>query len=402
MFIKQDSQQVEIKDKSLLKLLFLAAAGFLSLLSEAIPAGMLFDIGSDLGITTAMAGQFITLYAAGCFFSAIPLSFATRNMQRRTLLSFILAGSALFNLLTALLSDYHLILIVRFLSGMTGGLLWATLSGYARSMVSREKKGRAVTIAYAGIPLALALGIPVGVFISELIGWRSVFYAISALTVIMTIFTPKIMPAVSMPQKNNSSLLSRITVLLANPSVRAVLIINFTWAMAHNMLYIYVLPILENIGLGTQASILLMNFGISSVFGVFITGLFIDRNLTRMVIIFLALFLLASLIILVSKSSIFIVSIAVMAWGTAYGGASAVLPAACAEASEQDVDLAQSLLSTTYNLSFTIAGITGGLALSELNAAGLSLMIFFMALMSFSFAALFKHRGLLAPVSRID
>ena len=75
MFIKQDSQQVEIKDKSLLKLLFLAAAGFLSLLAEAIPAGMLFDIGSDLGITTAMAGQFITLYAAGCFFSAIPLPY---------------------------------------------------------------------------------------------------------------------------------------------------------------------------------------------------------------------------------------------------------------------------------------------------------------------------------------
>ena len=395
MFIRQDSQNVAIKDKSLSKLLIRAAAGFLSLLSEAIPAGMLFDISSDLGITSSQASQFVTMYAAGCAVSAIPLSIATRNIERRSLLLTILIAGGMLNVITPLSDDYHIILIVRFLTGITGGLLWATLSGYARSMVSAEKKGRAVAIAYAGVPLALALGIPVGAFLVETIGWKAIFVAIAGMTLLMAALTLKLMPKVSMPQNRMLSTGRRIAGVLTNPAMLAVLLINLLWATAHNTLYTFILPILATLGLEAQSGILLMNFGMSSVFGIFIIGLFIDRNLPRLTIICLGLFLLAATVIMAGSHSLFVATLAVMIWGCSYGGASALLPAASAEASGEDADIAQSVLSTAHNLSLSLGGALGGLMLSQNGEQGLSLLIFLIALLALAVAVVFRRRGLL-------
>ncbi|ANY82780.1 hypothetical protein BB934_31555 (plasmid) [Microvirga ossetica] len=67
----------------LLGLLALSTASFLTILTEALPAGLLPQIGADLGVSEAMAGQLITIYAIGSFLAAIPLTAATRTWRRR-------------------------------------------------------------------------------------------------------------------------------------------------------------------------------------------------------------------------------------------------------------------------------------------------------------------------------
>jgi hypothetical protein len=62
-----------------LGLLGLAAAGFLTILTEALPAGLLFQMSADLAVSEAMVGQLITAYALGSLIAAIPLTAATRG-----------------------------------------------------------------------------------------------------------------------------------------------------------------------------------------------------------------------------------------------------------------------------------------------------------------------------------
>ncbi len=46
-------------------LLALATAGFLTMLTETVPAGLLGDVGRGLDVSEAQAGQLLTVYAAG-------------------------------------------------------------------------------------------------------------------------------------------------------------------------------------------------------------------------------------------------------------------------------------------------------------------------------------------------
>ena len=62
------------------------------------------------------------------------------------------------NTLTALSSSYALILAARFLAGVSGGLLWSLVAGYAARMVVPSLRGRAIAVAMVGSPLALSLG----------------------------------------------------------------------------------------------------------------------------------------------------------------------------------------------------------------------------------------------------
>lgn len=95
-------------------LLALAMTGFICILTETIPAGLLPLIGDGLHITTAMAGQLVTLYAIGSLVAAIPFAMLTGGVRRRPLLLAIIAGFLVFNTITALSTSYALTLIARF------------------------------------------------------------------------------------------------------------------------------------------------------------------------------------------------------------------------------------------------------------------------------------------------
>lgn len=98
-----------------LALLALAMTGFICILTETIPAGLLPHIVEGLNISKGMAGQLVTLYAIGSLVAAIPFAMFTAGMRRRPLLLAIIAGFLVFNTITAISSSYTLTLAARFL-----------------------------------------------------------------------------------------------------------------------------------------------------------------------------------------------------------------------------------------------------------------------------------------------
>lgn len=60
------------------QLLAFTVAGFLAIMTENMPAGLLPQIGAGLGVSEAMAGQTVTFYALGSVIAVIPIIAATR------------------------------------------------------------------------------------------------------------------------------------------------------------------------------------------------------------------------------------------------------------------------------------------------------------------------------------
>ncbi|HLJ19108.1 MAG TPA: MFS transporter, partial [Stellaceae bacterium] len=110
-----------------LGLLALATASFVSIMTEALPAGLLPQMSRDLDVSEAAAGQFVTMYAIASLIVAIPVTAMTQGVRRKPLLLAAIGGFAAGNIVTSISNDYALTLVARFCAGAGAGLLWALL-----------------------------------------------------------------------------------------------------------------------------------------------------------------------------------------------------------------------------------------------------------------------------------
>lgn len=347
-------------------LLALALAGFITILTEALPAGLLPEISAGLGISEALAGQWVTVYAIGSLVAAIPLTAATQGQRRRPLLMMAIGGFVIANSITALSGSYVLTLLARFLAGMSAGLLWALTAGYAARMVPEHQKGRAIAIAMAGAPLALSLGVPAGTFLGKIMSWQLCFGVMSLLALVLMLWVRMRVP--DFPGHSAGKPLSlRHVFCLAG--VRPVLFAVLAFVFAHNILYTYIAPFLASAAMADSTDRVLLVFGLASLLGIWITGIQIDRHLRMLTLACAALFGLAAAMLGMADRSPALVYAAIAIWGLAFGGAPTLFQTALAKAAGPASDIAQSMLVTVWNLAIAGAGIGGGLLLEHLGVA---------------------------------
>lgn len=343
-------------------LLALACAGFITILTEAMPAGLLPQMSEGLGVSPALGGQLVTVYALGSLLAAIPLTLLTRGWRRRPLLLLAIGGFALINSMTALSSHYGLTLTARFFAGVFAGLLWALLAGYASRMVAPHLQGRAIAVAMVGAPLALSLGMPAGTFLGTTVGWRLSFAIMTGLTLVLLIWARLQLP--DFPGERADKRLG-LRQVLGLPGIRPVLWVTFTYVLAHNILYTYIAPLLAPAGIEADIDRVLLVFGLSALLGIWLVGLLIDRWLRPLVLISCSLFGLLALSLVFWIDSPTVIYSAVAVWGLAFGGLPALLQTALAKSAGESADAAQSMLVTVWNLGIAGGGLAGGLLLQS-------------------------------------
>ncbi len=151
---------------------------------------------------------------------------------------FAIAGFAVANMVTTLSTSYSLTIIARLLGGVSAGLLWALLAGYAARMVPERQKGRAIAIAMVGAPLALSLGVPAGTLLSNLIGWRMSFAIMSLFAIALMVWVRLRVPDFPGQVANKRFSLSHVFTLAG---VRPVLLVVLTlWLMSDSLVAVYI------------------------------------------------------------------------------------------------------------------------------------------------------------------
>lgn len=362
-------------------LLAFAMTGFIAILTETLPAGLLPAIGEGLGVSQVMAGQLVSIYALGSLLAAIPLTVLTSGWRRKKVLLLAVGIFVVFNTITTVSSSYSLTLVARFMSGVAAGLAWGILAGYARRLVPADLQGRALAIAMVGIPIALSLGTPAGAWLGGILGWRVSFGLMAALAVILFIWTLLAVPDLPGQQVERRLPVWKVFMM---PGVRPVLAVIFLWMTAHNILYTFIGPFLQLSGLAERVGLILLIFGLAALVGIWITGTLVDRHLRNLVLCSLAALAAVALILAAGMREQGIVVLTVIVWGWSFGGASTQMQTAAADSAGNHVDVVQAMVTTAWNLAIASGGVIGGVLLNNAGAAS-----FPWAVMAFMAVALF-------------
>ncbi|GGC75718.1 MFS transporter [Undibacterium terreum] len=376
-------------------LLALAMAAFITILTEALPAGLLPQMAQGLAVSEAWIGQTVTIYAIGSLVAAIPLTAVTQGVRRRPLLLAAIAGFAIANTITTLSTSYGVTMVARFLAGVSAGLLWALLAGYAARMVPETQKGRAIAIAMVGTPLALSLGVPAGTFLGTLVGWRMCFGIMSLLALLLVVWVRLKVPDFAGQAAGKRLSLRHVFTL---PGIRPVLFVVLAFVLAHNILYTYIAPFLVMADMVERTDLVLLVFGITSLLGIWIIGVLIDKYLRALTLASTVLFGLSALVLGVAGTEPFVVYSAVGAWGLAFGGAATLFQTALARTAGDAADVAQSMLVTVWNTAIAGGAIVGGVLLDRLGVGAFSPVLLVLLLATLLVAWSAKHRGFPTPM----
>jgi len=363
-----------------LALVLMALSGFIIIMTETLPAGLLPQLAAEFQVSDGTAGQLVTVYALGTVLAAIPTIAMTRGASRKPLLVVGLLGFLVANTLTAVAPTLAIALIVRFIAGAFSGLIWGMLAGYARRIAAPEHAGRALAIAMAGTPLALSIGTPLGAWLGSAVGWRWSFAGVSALTVVVVLLVLACMPNASGQRSDTRLSLGRVFVI---PGVTVILGVVFAWMLAHNLLYTYIAPYLDGAGVGLRPDVALFVFGAAALIGIWITGTLIDRLLRRLTLVSTAAFVVAGALLLVFPVSLPVTIVAVALWGVAFGGAATQLQTAIGDAAGESVDVANAMLTTAFNLAIFGGGAIGALLVDGSGPATLPIAMVVLSALAF-------------------
>ncbi|MDT0414416.1 MFS transporter [Streptomyces sp. DSM 41982] len=359
-------------------LLALSTAVFLTCLTEVLPAGLLPAMSADLGVSESATGQTVTVFALAIALTALPLTSATAPWPRRRLLLTAMAGFGLANTVTALSSSYPLTLAARAVAGVAAGLAWALLAGYARSLVPARLHGRAVAVALAGIPVALAVGVPAGTYLGLTADWRTAFLAMTALTVVLLCWITLVVPDRPGRPAGARTPVARV---LAIPGVLPVLAVTLLFVLAHTLCYTYFAPYLHHVGMGGSTDRVLLVFGLASLLSIWLVGALIHRRLRALTLVATLLVAGAAALLAVPAHSAALVYAAAALWGLGWGGTPTLLQTAAGDAGdgaeEEDgtgggaAEATQAWLVTLWNVATAGGGLAGGLLLDGLGTGAL-------------------------------
>jgi len=347
-------------------LLALAMTGFICIVTETLPAGLLPLISEGLAISPSMAGQMVTAYALGAVLAVIPMTIATRGWRRRNVLLLTIVGFLLFNSITALSSHYGVTLVARFFAGVAAGLAWSLLAGYARRMVAPHQQGRALALAMVGTPIALSLGVPLGTWLGGWVGWRTTFGLMSAVSLVLIAWVLVKVPDYAPQPAHQRVSLGKV---LTTPGVRPVLAVVISWMLAHNILYTYIAPFVAPAGLADRVDLVLLVFGVAALAGIWITARLVEPLLRHTVLTSLVVFGGVSLALGLFGNVPGVIYLGVAVWGLSFGGAATLLQTALADAAGDGADVALSLNVVAWNSAIAGSGVVGGVLLESWGVA---------------------------------
>jgi MFS transporter, DHA1 family, inner membrane transport protein len=167
-----------------LPLLALAIGAFGIGTTEFAPMGMLPNIAEGVGVSIPTAGLLVSAYAAGVMVGAPFMTLFLARWPRRRALMVLMSLFVIGNVLSAIAPNYLSLVGARLVTSLNHGAFFGLGSLVAASLVPREKQASAVATMFMGLTLANVGGVPAATWLSQTIGWRESFAAISALGLI--------------------------------------------------------------------------------------------------------------------------------------------------------------------------------------------------------------------------
>lgn len=139
----------------------------------------------SLKISTAQFGLVVSVYAFSAGISGILAAGFADQFDRKRLLLFFYIGFLIGTLLCGLANNYHTLLFARMVTGIFGGVIGSIVLAITTDLFPLEMRGRVMGIIQSAFAASQVLGIPGGLYFSNLWGWHAPFYLIVAIGAIV-------------------------------------------------------------------------------------------------------------------------------------------------------------------------------------------------------------------------
>ncbi|WP_328891288.1 Cmx/CmrA family chloramphenicol efflux MFS transporter [Streptomyces sp. NBC_00316] len=169
--------------------------------SEFMLSGLLPPIADDMNVSIPRAGLLISAFAIGMVIGAPLLAVATLRLPRRTTLIALISVFGLGQVAGALAPTYEVLFASRVVSAFACAGFWAVGAAVAIAMVPMNARARAMAVMIGGLSIANVLGVPLGAFLGENLGWRSAFWAVGAASAVALVGIATLIPRIPLPEK---------------------------------------------------------------------------------------------------------------------------------------------------------------------------------------------------------
>ncbi|MFF6012721.1 MFS transporter [Rahnella sp. R3(2024)] len=334
-------------------------ATFSVVTTEMLPVGLLTSIAGTLSITTGHAGLMISLPALLAALFAPFVVIASGGIDRRRILCGLLALLVIANLTSALAPNLMIMLAARILVGFCMGGVWAIAGGLASRLVPESAAGLATSIIFGGVAAASVLGVPLGAFIGDVIGWRWAFAIMAIFSALVLALHLAVIPALPVAGSAN---ISQFIDQLGNRKIQAGLLLTLLLVTSHFMAFTFVRPLLTDVsGFDAQwTGAILFAYGIAGIAGNFLAGITAARHTTITLMVIATGLILTPLLFITAGQSVTGGGAVLVFWGLAYGGLSVGLMTWMIKAAPRAVEIAAALYVGVFNAGIALGSWAGG------------------------------------------
>ncbi len=162
---------------------YLIAPMGMAAVNVAIPV-----LAEDLQASAIKVSWLPTLYILANVAFMLPFGKLADNYGRKRVYAYGLLLNTLSALMCAIGTDINWILFWRFMQGAAGAMIFSTGVAIITSVTPSHKRGAALGVLAACVYIGLTLAPAVGGWLTELLGWRAVFYFQIPLMIVLLLF----------------------------------------------------------------------------------------------------------------------------------------------------------------------------------------------------------------------
>ncbi|WOZ39939.1 MFS transporter [Paenibacillus polymyxa] len=348
-----------------LLIIILALGVFGIITTEMGIIGVLPQVTQKFNISASQAGWLVSIFSFVVAISGPFLTLLVSGMNRKVILLIAVFSFVISNLVYAYTTHFEVMLTFRVLPAIFHPVFFSVALVTASNLVPPEKSSKAVTKVFAGITVGFAFGVPLTSYLAEKIALEAAFWF--GAVVSMIAFVGILIWLPSLPVQEKMSYGKQLSVLRKPQLWFNIVSVIFIFAAMFSV-YSYFAEYLGEITRmnGSWISMMLMVFGIVMIFGNFLFGGLLHKNLTKTVITFPLLYMVIYVLTYALGTSFLLMIVVVLIWGAVHSGGLIISQAWLTTEAKEAPEFGNSLFVSFSNLGITIGAAMGGWFISHL------------------------------------